>query len=156
MMVEYLTTLGMHVEVHRDHFQQDDADHNWIPICARNGWVIISGDKGLEKAALNVKAVTDSAAKVFLLTDNNMKGIEWAASIITGRRKMQKIVDENNGPFFATIGKGHDVHVGNLRFVGTGGPKPKQAVTTATVAVPESKPAQPAAEPPAADPQLFH
>lgn len=124
-MVEFLTALNMRVEVHRNHFGQDDADHEWIPKCAANGWVIISGDKGLEKVALNVQAVTSSCAKVFLLTDSNMKGIEWAASIITGRHRMRKIIEENNGPFFATVGKGHDIHVGRPRFVGTGGPKPK-------------------------------
>lgn len=143
-MVEFLTALGMNVEVHRNHFHQDTDDHDWIPVCAQNGWVIISGDKGLEKAALNVRAVTDSAAKVFLLTDSNMKGIEWAASIITGRHKMQKIVDENNGPFFATISKGNDIHIGRPRFVGAGSPRPKQPIVTAMVAIDE--PPQEAAE----------
>jgi len=132
-MVQFLKELGMSVEAHRDHFPQDEADHLWIPICAQKGWAIVSGDKGLEKAALNVRAVTDYAAKVFLLTDNNMKGIEWAASIITGRHKMQRIVDDDDGPFFATVGKGHETHVGQVRFVGAGKPrdKPKSAAIDA-------------------------
>ena len=114
-MVHFLKEIGMRVEVHRDHFKQEEADHLWIPVCAQKGWVIISGDKGLEKTAINSESVSTSAAKVFLLTDNNLKGVEWAASIITGREKMQKFVNDNDGPFFATVGKGHDGHVGNLR-----------------------------------------
>jgi hypothetical protein len=126
-MVQFLQEVGMSVETHRNHFAQEDDDHLWIPVCASNGWPIISGDKGLEKVALNVKSVTDSAAKVFLLTDSNMKGVEWGAAIIAARRKMQRIVDENDGPFFVTIGMCHDIHVGQIRFVGSGKPKVRPA-----------------------------
>lgn len=142
-MVEFLKGIGITVEVHRDHFKQDEDDHIWIPTCAAHGWVIISGDQGLEKAALNVRAVTDSAAKIFILTDNNMKGIEWAASIITGREKMTRLVRDNDGPFYATVGKGNDTHVGRIRFVGRGKPKEKQQVIEAQIPVTGT-----AAEPP--------
>jgi hypothetical protein len=122
-MVQFLQALGMSIEIHRDHFPQDEDDHLWIPVCAEKGWAIISGDKGIEKAALNAQAVIDSHAKVFILTDANMKGIEWAAAIIAGRHRMQKIIDENDGPFYVTVGKSYESHVGRLRFVGSGGPK---------------------------------
>jgi hypothetical protein len=154
-MVEFLKELGMSVEVHRDHFSQEEDDHLWIPICAGNGWVIISGDKGLEKAALNAQAVTESGAKVFVLTDNNMKGIEWAASIITGRHKMQKIVDDNNGPFFVTVGKGTEMHVGKPRFVGQGSPKPKQPVVATDALAAPAVPADPADSTSPDSPKLF-
>ncbi len=122
-MVEFLKALGMSVEIHRDHFPQSEDDHVWIPVCAQNGWAIISGDKGIEKAALNAQAVIESNAKVFLLTDGNMKGIEWAAAIISGRHRMRKIIDDNDAPFYVSVGKTHDNHVGRLRFVGSGKPK---------------------------------
>lgn len=134
-MVQFLKAMGMCVEVHRDHFAQDEADHLWIPVCAKRGWVIISGDKGIEKAALNVEAVTNCAAKVFLLTNNNLKGVEWAASIITGREKIQKIVDDNDGPFFARVTKANGGHVGDLRFVGSGKPKEKPQTPLETIPV---------------------
>ena len=141
-MVQFLKAMGMCVEVHRDHFTQDEADHLWIPVCAERGWVIISGDKGIEKAALNVEAVTNCAAKVFLLTNNNLKGVEWAASIITGREKIQKIVDDNEGPFFARVTKGTGGHVGDLRFVGTGRPKEKLQIPLETIPVQEVEPSR--------------
>lgn len=137
VMVQFLKAMGMCVEVHRDHFAQDEADHLWIPVCAKRGWVIISGDKGIEKAALNVEAVTNSAAKVFLLTNNNLKGVEWAACIITGREKMKTIVGENDGPFFARVTKGNGSHVCDLRFVGSGRPKEKPKTLLETIPVPE-------------------
>lgn len=155
-MVEFLKNIGMIVEVHRDHFNQDEDDHIWIPTCAAQGWVIISGDQGLEKAALNARAVIDSAAKVFILTDNNMKGIEWAASIITGRQKMAKLVLENDGPFYATVGKGHDTHVGKLRFVGQGKPKEKQKVIESQIPTQSPPATQPSkTDPPNPEQKLF-
>jgi hypothetical protein len=99
--------------------------------------VILSGDKGIEKAALNIEAVINCAAKVFLLTNNTLKGVEWAAAIITGREKIQKIVNENDGPFFARVMKGHDGHVCDLRFVGSGKPKQKVPVTLETISTPQ-------------------
>jgi hypothetical protein len=138
-MVHFLQEVGLHVEVHRDHFEPDADDHFWIPECARQGWVILSGDKGLEKTAVNSAAVISCHAKVFLLTNNNLKGVEWAASIITGREKIQRIVDENDGPFFARVTKGHDGHVGDLRFVGDGKPKAKVMATQETAHKPSQE-----------------
>lgn len=139
-MVQFLKEVGMSIEVHRDHFEQDGDDHLWIPVCAQKEWIILSGDKGIEKVALNVQAVIESCAKIFLLTDSNMKGIEWGAAIIAARHRMQKMVDENDGPFFCNIGVCKDSHVGQIRFVGTGKPKEKPSVILESLPVPETNP----------------
>jgi hypothetical protein len=140
LMVQFLRELGMCIEVHKDHFGQEEDDDIWIPICAQRGWTIVSGDQGLEKVALNVKAVTESGAKVFILTDSNSPGLVWAASIITGRHKMQRLVNDNEGPFFVTVGHGHDLHIGHPRFIGDGKPKERAAVSMETIAVPDETP----------------
>lgn len=95
----------------------------WIAECGKQGWIILSGDKGLERNPINRRAVIDAACKVFIFTDTNSKAEEWAAAVIMARRQIAAIVDKNNGPFYVHIGKEAHSHLSAVRFVGTGGRK---------------------------------
>jgi hypothetical protein len=96
----------------------------WIAECGKQGWVILSGDKGLERNPINRHAVIEAACKVFIFTDTNSKAEEWAAAVIMARRKIAAIIDKNNGPFYVHIGKEAQSHLSEVRFVGSGGRKP--------------------------------
>jgi hypothetical protein len=121
-----LTKVGMKVEVHCNHFAPEAPDDEWIPKCAANGWVIITGDKAIETDPINAKAVEESAAKVFVTADTNSKAEEWAAAIIVGRRKMARVVEYNNGAFCVDIDKDATNHLSSERYKGCGGPKPRE------------------------------
>lgn len=116
----------MKVEVHYKHFAPEAQDDDWIPKCVENGWTIITGDKAIETDPINRRAVEESGAKVFLTSDTNSMAEEWAAAIIVGRRKLARIVERNNGPFFVDIDKHATSHVSSVRYVGGGGPKPEE------------------------------
>lgn len=121
-----LKKVGMKVEVHHQHFDPESPDDEWIPKAAANGWVILTGDKAVETDPINLKAIEDSAAKVFITADTNSKAEEWAAAIIVGRRKMARIVEYNNGAFCVDIDKHAVNHISSERYKGGGGPKPKE------------------------------
>lgn len=139
----------MNVEVLHNYFSAETPDDEWIPQVVAKGWIILTGDKAIETDPINLRAVEDSAAKVFITADTNSKAEEWAAAVIVGRRKMARAVEYNNGAFCIDIDKHATNHVSSERYSGGGGPKPKEqntipvppeAVTSAAVAEPESPP----------------
>jgi hypothetical protein len=119
---QLLTDLGTRVEVHKRHYLPATPDPEWVADTTRKGWTIISGDKGIESDGINKQAVIQAEAKIFLLTDTESRGAEWAASLVMARHKIQRIATENRGPFYCTIDKGGDGHVRDLRFLAGGGP----------------------------------
>jgi hypothetical protein len=144
-----LKKVGMKVEVHYKHFDPEAPDDEWIRKCAANGWIIVTGDKAIETDPINLKAVEESGAKVFITADTNSKAEEWAAAIIVGRRKLARIVEYNNGAFCVDVDKHATNHVSPERYKGSGGPKPREenvisqppeTISSAAVAEPEPLP----------------
>jgi hypothetical protein len=144
-----LKKVGMKVEVHYKHFDPEAPDDEWIPKCAANGWIIITGDKAIETDPINLKAVEGSGAKVFITADTNSTAEEWAAAIIVGRRKLARIAEYNHGAFCVDVDKHATNHVSSERYKGSGGPKPREenvvpqpleTISSAAVAEPELLP----------------
>lgn len=139
------------VALHEHGFAPETQDDVWIAECGKQGWAILSGDKGLERNPINRKAIIDKACKVFIFTDTNSKAEEWAAAVIMARRQIALIIDRNNGPFYVHIGKEGHSHLSQVRFVGTGGRK--QIAEPASVAAPaSSKPPKAPTKPDSPDP----
>jgi hypothetical protein len=133
-----LRDLDMSVEVHKRHYLPAAPDPEWIADATSKGWVIVSGDKGIELDGINRQAVSRSGAKVFLLADTESRGAEWAASLVVARHKMIRVASQNRGPFYCTVGKAADDHVKDLRFLDGGGPYPRSpGISESHAAVPE-------------------
>jgi PIN domain-containing protein len=111
-----LRLLGVPVKVHRSLFHPEMPDHEWIPICAANGWAIVTGDKGIEADGLNRSTVIKSAAKIFMMYDYRSKGLEQTAAIIAARRKIARTVTNNVGPFYCPVEIVGESHVGKPNF----------------------------------------
>ena len=94
---------------------ESTGDPTWIKKCGEEGWIALSGDKRLETNVENKYAIIKAKCKVFLFTDSNSLPEEWAAAVIVGRQKILDLVRQNEGPFFATIGKQSNSHVARLR-----------------------------------------
>jgi hypothetical protein len=121
-----LKKVGMKIEVLHSYFPAETPDDEWIPQVVAKGWVILTGDKAIETDPINLKAVEDSAAKVFITADTNSKAEEWAAALIVGRRKLARVAEYNNGAFFVDVDKHATSHVSPERYKGAGGPKPRE------------------------------
>lgn len=124
LMIKMLRGISAPFERHSVYFKDDEDDPVWIPVVAGKGWVIVSGDKGIESNGVNRQSVIDSQAKVFVLADTHSKGAEWAASLVLAHKRIVRTAMQNNGPFYCTVEKGSDSHVGDrdLRFHAGGGP----------------------------------
>src|SRR5579863_3035242 len=86
---DLLRGVGLRVICHSDKFSDDmTPDPIWIRHCAKEEWVVITGDKAIETDPINRQAVIDCCAKVILLEENNSRAVEWAAAMIVARRRM--------------------------------------------------------------------
>lgn len=139
MTAKLLRDLDVSVEVHKRHYLPAAPDPEWIADATRRGWAIISGDKGIREDGVNRHAVIKARAKVFILSDTESRGAEWAASLVMARLKILRIAEENNGPFFCIVEKGKDHHVHKPEFFEEGGPIPKPAsMSESQIASPDS------------------
>jgi len=111
-----LQSLGVRVEVHKNHFVHDAPDAEWIPVCASKGWVILTGDQGIENDGINRAAVIQSQAKVFTLYSYRAKGLEMSAALIAARKKIGRTAESNVGPFYCPIRMLGESHVGLPKF----------------------------------------
>jgi hypothetical protein len=82
-----------------------DTRREWIPECAKQKWVILSGDKTIEEVPAERQAVIDGKRRVFMLDDTTSKSDEWLAAILVGRRRLLHLAQNADGPFFVTIRK---------------------------------------------------
>jgi PIN like domain len=136
LTAKLLRDLDVNVEVHRRHYRPSAPDPEWIADATKRGWVIISGDKGIRDDGVNRHAVIKARAKVFLLADTNSRGAEWAASLVMARKKILRIADQNNGPFYCVVEKGTEHHVHKPEFFEEGGPIPPSPITQSQIAAP--------------------
>ena len=118
-------------------------DAEWIAECGSFRWVVISGDKAIERVPEERQAVINGRCKVFMFEDSHTTRTEdWAASFIVARERIAEIVNKGNGPLFVTVRpckvRGH---IGMPRFIEKAGGGWRS---------PEQTPEQPA-PPPAAE-----
>lgn len=124
-----LSEFGFTVKACSRIFPKNMPDVEWIAECAKQNWVILSGDKSIEEVPAERQAVIDGKCKVFMFDDSNSKAEEWIAAILVGRLRITHLVENSDGPFFVTIRKFGYSHFSSPRFVpGTGaGWKPERA-----------------------------
>jgi hypothetical protein len=95
------------IELHSKHFPSDEKDHNWIPVAAARGWLILSCDKRIKQwrseGGVNRKAAVESGAKIFFLGRGGRPLADYAYDIGTARHQILRLAKNNKGPLFAKI-----------------------------------------------------
>ena len=97
--------------MHRDHFAEDAADVDWLPVIARRGWVILSKD---QYNWLEIRAIKNAKGRAFLLVRGELSGEEQAAIICKALSEMLRILDLTTPPFIAKIYRDGSVHLTDL------------------------------------------
>ena len=122
MIRERLPEFGFEVKACNRIFPPTMPDVDWITECAKQNWVILSGDKAIEEEVpAERQAVIDGKCKVFMFDNTNSKSEEWLAAILVGRQRIVHLVQNAEGPFFVTIRKFGYSHFSLPRFIaGTG------------------------------------
>ena len=74
-----LIEAGLTVTVHDDYFARDEEDRVWLQRVGELGWVVFTKDKKLRYRPLEIAALRQIAARVFVLTAGNLRGNEIAS-----------------------------------------------------------------------------
>jgi hypothetical protein len=100
-----LKAVGISVKLHMNQgWPSDMPDVDWIAECGKNNWVIVSGDKEIQRVPEERQAVIGAKCKVFMFDDGHETRTEdWAASLLVARDRLVEIAETANGPFFVTI-----------------------------------------------------
>lgn len=106
----------------------DADDKDWIALCGKQDWVIISGDKNISRVPEERQAVIDSRCKVFMFDDSDITRTEdWAASLLVARKRIIEWAQRTNGPYFALIKPCRvQGHIRQPEFIAAGGWKPER------------------------------
>ena len=100
-----LEEAGLTIEIHDDHFARDEEDRVWLRIVGEWGWVIFTKDQKLRYRPLEIAALLDSNARVFILIAGNLRGIEIAEVFLTSLPRICKILHARAGPFIARVSR---------------------------------------------------
>jgi predicted nuclease of predicted toxin-antitoxin system len=105
-----LRQAGLNIEVHDDHFKQDATDEEWLAAVGKDGWVVFTKDQKIRYHPRELGALISHGVRAFVLTAHDVTAEEIAAIFLRARRKIEKFLSSNNGPFMVSVARS-----GNLR-----------------------------------------
>jgi predicted nuclease of predicted toxin-antitoxin system len=100
-----LKTAGANVEIHCDHFAPEAADVDWLPVVAQKGWVVLTKDVNIGRRYLEVLAIAQHGAKVFVLNSGNLTSNEMVDIFVESLDKISAFSQNHEPPFIAKINK---------------------------------------------------
>jgi predicted nuclease of predicted toxin-antitoxin system len=112
---EALRTAGATVEIHLDHFLPEAPDTEWLPVVSQRGWVVLTKDIAIGKNPLEVLAIAQANARVFILTSGNLKLSDMVSILVGSLEKVVRLTQGNQPPFIAKIYKDRQVTIWKTR-----------------------------------------
>ena len=100
-----LQAIGKKVEFHNNHFAPDSPDTEWLPIVSQRGWIVLTKDENIGRNILEVQAITDNKARVFILVSGNLSTQGMINIFVDAIDKIEKIVKGNSAPSIAKVYK---------------------------------------------------
>jgi 5S rRNA maturation endonuclease (ribonuclease M5) len=103
VIVEPLREAGIRVEIHDDHFSKNAQDTDWIPVIGERKWIILTKDARIGKNRLERLAVAGANVRMFVLSSQDLSGIDMADIFIRAMPEIKKFISRNMVPFIAKI-----------------------------------------------------
>lgn len=100
-----LLAQGVTVERHRDHFAQGVLDVDWIPIVSTRGWVILTADKRQRRTALEIAAIVEAEARVFVVRAKGLSGEQMGALVAGQVKRIVNVANGQPAPFVAYVSR---------------------------------------------------
>jgi predicted nuclease of predicted toxin-antitoxin system len=104
-VVNALRDMGELVEIHDQYFNQATPDTDWLPVVASKGWIVLTADKKIAHRRLEMMAVQNSGARMFVLVSGNLSGSEMAQIFVQAVPSMKSFIAKTSAPFIAKIHK---------------------------------------------------
>ncbi len=104
-LAEGLKEIGLNIEKHDDHFEQNALDIVWLERCGEMNWVVISSDKAIKKNFLEKQALMESNLASFFFTSANLTSEQQIEIIKKGLKRIANFIESNKTPFIARLDK---------------------------------------------------
>lgn len=117
-IIRALTEAGVRFESHLDHFPPAAEDVLWIPVIARNNWVLLTTDARIRRKSrvneLERRAVQSNSLRMFYFSRNDSPGRQMGETLGRALPKMRRLCETQPPPFTASINKAGEVTLRDL------------------------------------------
>jgi PIN like domain len=101
-IVEGLRAVGLTVHSMADVYGEKQAqrlpDETWLRDAGKNGWIVLTKDDAIRRRPAERDALTDAAARVFCLTNRNLRGAEQSQRFVLNRHRILRRA-RKSGPY---------------------------------------------------------
>lgn len=98
-----LRRAGARVEIHDDHFVENETDPVIIRTVSERGWIMLTKDEWVLRREEERRAIRDSEARIFMPTKRKGTGDDWARIFAIGLGAMVRFARKHAGPFAAKV-----------------------------------------------------
>lgn len=98
-----LRAAGAHVEVHADHFNDNEEDADWLREVGKRGWIVITKDKAIRHRETELAALKTAGVAAFVLTAKGLTGSQNGAVLAAALPRMLRYLTGNRPPFIAAV-----------------------------------------------------
>lgn len=98
---EIVRQSGITLHRHTDHFAHDALDHEWLPVVANRGWIILSRDAAIMRNPLEREAVMGSRAALLVLVGANAQ--EIAQNFVNTHPRILRFLEKHSPPLIAKV-----------------------------------------------------
>ena len=102
-LVNGLRNLGLSVERHDDHFDENTQDPAWISACGQHNWIIVSSDKAIKRNTLERLAIMSSGAAAFFFTSPEITSTQQVEAFEKALPGITRMILGQPRPFIARI-----------------------------------------------------
>jgi predicted nuclease of predicted toxin-antitoxin system len=105
VIAQALRQAGATVELHDEHFSQNERDSIWLAEVGRRGWIVLTKDQRFQKRFPEIAAIAAAGVAVFQLGTGNMPGAEMSELLSKNWQKLVSFSKGNRAPFIARLNK---------------------------------------------------
>lgn len=97
---------GFPVEIHDDHFAQDEDDTTWLNACGPNGWIVLTKDERIRRDPAEVRAVIASGAHAIFIGRQNVTAEEMLDDLTRALPRLLQRLKDAKKPRYFLVHKG--------------------------------------------------
>ena len=98
-----LKARGACVQLHDQHFNQNEKDEKWIADVAQKGWVILTKDTEHHRKDTEREAIAQSGAREFALSNASISGVEMGQIFASALPSILRYLNRHQGPFIVRV-----------------------------------------------------
>lgn len=106
-----LRAAGIPFIAHRDAFEDDTPDPEWIAEVGRRGLTVITRDKNIRRRPNELRAVRAAGVHLFALTSGNLSAADTASAVVKAWRAIQREVRRTPAPALFSISRAGEVRL---------------------------------------------